>query len=229
MIKFKLYFDKDKETQWLNEMAKDGWAMVKFFAGFYTFEPCQKGEYTYQIDFGKEFFSVPEDYRRFMSETDIEIIQPWGFWVFLRKLTSQGDFELYTDVDSQIEHYKKILVMFKTVTIIELTCLFLEIMAAVQTSNPLFYGLSFMILAFVIVFVKITFHTGDIIHELTERKTGIEEPRNRNISVLLPIGLLCNSCALMIQDSVSSYIKMAIQIIAIILMLVGIYETAKRR
>lgn len=132
-------------------------------------------------------------------------------------------------MESQLEHYQKILIMFKIVTVIELICLFIEMMAAVQTKSPLFYGFSFMFLAFVIVFVKITLHTGDIIHELTERKTGIEEPRNRNISVLLPIGFLCNSCALMIQDSVSSYIKMPIQIIAIILMIVGIYKTAKRR
>ena len=34
MIKFKLYFDKDKETQWLNEMSQKGWAMTGFFAGF---------------------------------------------------------------------------------------------------------------------------------------------------------------------------------------------------
>lgn len=229
MLKFRLYFDKDKETQWLNKMANEGWAMNGFFAGFYRFQPCQKGEYIYQIDFGKEFFSIPEDYRSFMSEADIEILQSWGYWVFLRKLTSKGDFELYSDVESQMEHYQKILIMFKLVTVIELICLFIEMMAAIQTKNPLFYGFSFLILAMVIAFLKITFHTGDIIHELKERKTGIEEPRNRNVSVLLSIGLVCNGCALMIQDSVFSFIQMPIQIIAIILMLVGIYKTVKKR
>ena len=94
MIKFKLYFDKDKETQWLNEMSQKGWAMTGFFAGFYRFEPCEKGKYTYQIDFGNEFFSVSDDYREFMSDSDIEIIQSWGFWVFLRKLSSEGELSL---------------------------------------------------------------------------------------------------------------------------------------
>ena len=92
MIRFKLYFDKDKETRWLNDMADQGWAMNGFFAGFYRFEPCEKGKYTYQIDFGNEFFSVSDDYREFMSDSDIEIIQSWGFWVFLRMLSSEGDF-----------------------------------------------------------------------------------------------------------------------------------------
>ncbi|MCI5597636.1 MAG: DUF2812 domain-containing protein [Lachnospiraceae bacterium] len=229
MVKFKLYFDKDKETKWLNEMANKGWAMTGFFAGFYTFEPCEQGEYTYQIDFGNRFFSVTDDYRDFMADAGIEIVQTWGFWVILRKRTAKGDFELYTDVESQIEHYRKIQIMFKVVTVIELICFFTELFAAVQSQSHIFYGCAFFILAFVVAFMSITFRTGDIIHELKERQTGIEEPRNRNISVFLPIGLLCNSVALLIQDSVSEYIKLPIQVIAIIFMLIGIYKTAQKR
>ena len=36
MTKFRLYLDKDKETTWINEMAAKGYALKKFFAGFYT-------------------------------------------------------------------------------------------------------------------------------------------------------------------------------------------------
>ena len=229
MIKFKLYFDKDKETQWLNEMSQKGWAMTGFFAGFYRFEPCEKGKYTYQIDFGNEFFSVSDDYREFMSDSDIEIIQSWGFWVFLRKLSSEGEFQLYTDVDSQIEHYKKIRNMFKAVTVIELICLFIELFSASMTNSPLLWSFVFLILAIIIAFVNITFRTNDIIHELTERKTGIEEPRSRSISIFLIIGLLLNSCVLMMKDSIPSYIVCPIQILVIALMLIGVYQTARKR
>ena len=229
MIKFKLYFDKDKETQWLNEMSKKGWAMTGFFAGFYRFEPCEKGKYTYQIDFGNEFFSVSDDYREFMSDSDIEIIQSWGFWVFLRKLSSEGEFQLYTDVDSQIEHYKKIRNMFKAVTVIELICLFIELFSASMTNSPLLWSFVFLILAIIIAFFNITNRTNDIIHELTERKTGIEEPRSRSISIFLIIGLLLNSCVLMMKDSIPSYIVCPLQLIVIVLMLVGVYQTARKR
>lgn len=229
MIKFKLYFDKDKETQWLNEMSQKGWAMTGFFAGFYRFEPCEKGKYTYQIDFGNEFFSVSDDYREFMSDSDIEIIQSWGFWVFLRKLSSEGEFQLYTDVDSQIEHYKKIRNMFKAVTVLELICLFIELFSASMTNSPLLWSFVFLILAIIIAFFNITNRTNDIIHELTERKTGIEEPRSRSISIFLIIGLLLNSCVLMIKDSIPSYIVCPLQLIVIVLMLVGVYQTARKR
>lgn len=229
MIKFKLYFDKDKETQWLNEMSKKGWAMTGFFAGFYRFEPCEKGKYTYQIDFGNEFFSVSDDYREFMSDSDIEIIQSWGFWVFLRKLSSEGEFQLYTDVDSQIEHYKKIRNMFKAVTVIELICLFIELFSASMTNSPLLWSFVFLILAIIIAFFNITNRTNDIIHELTERKTGIEEPRSKSISIFLITGLLLNSCVLMMKDSIPSYIVCPIQILVIALMLIGVYQTARKR
>lgn len=229
MIRFKLYFDKDKETKWLNDMADQGWAMNGFFAGFYRFESCEKGKYTYQIDFGNEFFSVSDDYREFMSDSDIEIIQSWGFWVFLRKLSSEGEFQLYTDVDSQIEHYKKIRNMFKAVTVIELICLFIELFSASMTKSPLLWSFVFLILAIIIAFFNITNRTNDIIHELTERKTGIEEPRSRSISIFLIIGLLLNSCVLMMKDSIPSYIVCPLQLIVIALMLVGVYQTARKR
>ena len=229
MIKFKLYFDKDKETQWLNEMSQKGWAMTGFFAGFYRFEPCEKGKYSYQIDFGNEFFSVSDDYREFMSDSDIEIIQSWGFWVFLRKLSSEGEFQLYTDVDSQIEHYKKIRNMFKAVTVIELICLFIELFSASMTNSPLLWSFVLLILAIIIAFFNITNRTNDIIHELTERKTGIEEPRSRSISIFLIIGLLLNSCVLMMKDSIPSYIVCPLQLIVIVLMLVGVYQTSRKR
>ena len=50
MKRFRMYYDKDAEEVWLNEMCQKGWAMTSFFAGLYTFAPCQPGEYIYQID-----------------------------------------------------------------------------------------------------------------------------------------------------------------------------------
>ena len=41
MIRFRLYLDKDKETEWLNKMVSEGWALQSFFAGFYKFTPCE--------------------------------------------------------------------------------------------------------------------------------------------------------------------------------------------
>ncbi len=77
-------------------MSAQGWAAKSFFAGFYQFEACEKGEYVYQIDFGTKLFAASEDYREFMREAGIELVQTWGYWIILRKKASEGNFELYT-------------------------------------------------------------------------------------------------------------------------------------
>ena len=72
MIRFRLYYDKDKETEWLNDMVSEGWAMKGFFCGFYKFEKCEKGEYIYQIDFGDTLYSVSDEYRELMNDLGVE-------------------------------------------------------------------------------------------------------------------------------------------------------------
>lgn len=75
MTKFKIYFDKDVETKWLNQMVAEGWALKSFFAGFYNFEECENGKYIYQVDFGDKLFNVSKEYREYMQEMGIEIVE----------------------------------------------------------------------------------------------------------------------------------------------------------
>ena len=135
MIRFRLYYNKDTETEWLNKMAADGWALTGFFAGFYRFEECEKGEYTYQVDLGDQLFSVSSEYRELMEELGVEIVTLWGYWIILRKRTADGPFELYTDVESQIEHYTKILRMFKVVCILEIICMLIEVAGGLRSEK----------------------------------------------------------------------------------------------
>ncbi len=50
MTKFRVGYDKDKETKWLNRMAEQGWAMTGFFLGFYRFAKCEPGEYVFYAE-----------------------------------------------------------------------------------------------------------------------------------------------------------------------------------
>nr|MBQ8252843.1 DUF2812 domain-containing protein [Lachnospiraceae bacterium] len=234
MTKFRLYLDKDAETKWLNEMADQGWAMIGFFAGFYKFEKTEKGKWRYQVDFGEKFGAVTEDYREFMNEAGIEIVQNWGYWVILRKPASDGEFRLYTDVESSIEHYTKILTMFKVVFIIELFCLLIEILAAL---NGAAIGWVFACIVGALTFAVLNaaVKTKNTVLELKARQSGIDpEKDERQFSPALMAGLLLNSCALMMghSDSLSATmtgpVKTAMHIVAIILMLVGIVKTASK-
>ena len=228
MIRFRLYYNKDTETEWLNKMAADGWALTGFFAGFYRFEQCEKGEYTYQVDLGDQLFSVSSEYRELMEELGVEIVTLWGYWIILRKRTADGPFELYTDVESQIEHYTKILRMFKVVCILEIICMLIEV-AGGLSGNPLGWAAAILLASFVLVCVNAVGKTKGVLAELEARKSGIEQESSvRTISVLLPTGLLINACLLAAQDSISPVIHMVLQILAIILMAAGLILTVKQ-
>ena len=225
MIRFKLYYDKDKETVWLNKMASEGWALKSFFAGFYKFEPCRKGEYIYQIDFG----AVSEEYRELMQELGVEIVVLWGYWIILRKRAADGPFELYTDVDSQIEHYKKIRRMFKVATIIELLVLFMEIYAG-MTGEGIGWVFALLISLFVLAYADAVFRTNEVIARLEEQKSGIETKKkggNTLALIITSIGLLTNSCMLLVEESISPLISYPVHIFAIVMMAVGIVLTVK--
>ena len=226
MIKFRLYFDKDKETEWLNKMSEEGYAMTGFFAGFFWFEKCEPGKYVYQIDFGEKFFAVNENYREFMQETGAEIVQTWGYWIILRKLASEGNFRLYTDVDSSIEHYTKIRTMFKVVSIIELICFFMELICAMEGNNWAIVVM-FIVAVLTVVLMNATFKTNRIIAELKERKGEVSSCglRNGKVSPLVPCGMLMSSCVMLARETVDHRIIMAVQIMAIIFMLVGLYRS----
>ncbi|MCC2254212.1 DUF2812 domain-containing protein [Ruminococcus sp. CLA-AA-H200] len=132
MIKFRLYLNKDKETEWLNSMVRKGWALTGFKLGFYTFSPCEPGEYIYQIDFGDKLYFASEEYRELMSDVGAEIVVLWGWWIILRRKAAEGPFELYTDRESMIEHYTKIRQMLIAVGIIETVCMLMQVMALIQ-------------------------------------------------------------------------------------------------
>jgi len=51
MKKFKIFFDIDKEEQWLNDMLSKGWVCTKINStGFYTFKNTTDLEQVIRID-----------------------------------------------------------------------------------------------------------------------------------------------------------------------------------
>lgn len=230
MIKFRIYVDKDKETKWLNEMAAKGYAMTGFFACFYVFEKCEPGKYFYQIDITEGFFRIPESYREFMREAGVEIVCLWGPWVILRRLAEEGPFELYTDVESTIEHYTKVRNLFKFAAILELLCLFLEIIEGIRGVIVGWAG-ACLIGALVVVFIKEVMRINDILAELKGRMGESEQCRfgGRRPSGLLAVGMLINACGLMINNPAYDAVKGFLTGMAIVLMLAGIVLTCRGR
>jgi len=136
MKKFRLYYDKDKEQEWLQKMALSGWALKNFFLGVYTFVPCKPGEYIYQIDLLDDFRDN-NDFVAFLEDSGVEVVSRWFRWIYLRKKAEDGPFEMYTDIDSKIDHYNRIKRFFQVALLLEVICFLIEAIAVVTTRDPL--------------------------------------------------------------------------------------------
>lgn len=230
MIKFRLYYDKDKETKWINEMAEKGYAMAGFFAGVYIFEECRPGEYLYQIDITEGFFYVHSDYREFMNGAGVEIVCVWGPWVILRRKALEGPFELYTDTESRIEHYTKIRDKFQVMTILELVCLLMCVFGALMGGGAGAMGSLWLIMALVVVFVRQVIRLNELLAELKGRLGEMEwrGVRTRRVSWVLAVGMLVNGCSYLMEPVYGHQI-LNMRIAAVVLILAGVALTCRKR
>jgi len=111
---WKAFFNFEKEEEWLNKMAAQGLNLVGYSFLRYSFEQGTPGEYIYRIELLEHDPKHPESkaYIAFMEETGIECVDTYFRWAFFRKKKSEGPFDLYSDYDSRIKHYKRIAALF---------------------------------------------------------------------------------------------------------------------
>ena len=97
-------WDFDKEEEWLNSMAQEGWALTKVGFCKYVFERTEPGEYIIRL----EMHDYEDDYISFMRDTGAEYVGRVLQWLYFRKKAELGEFELFSDIDSRIAHLKNI-------------------------------------------------------------------------------------------------------------------------
>lgn len=108
----KVYFawDFEEEEQWLNEMAAKGMNLQGVGFCKYVFEEGMPGEYQYHIEWLRNRPGHPESisYIRFLEETGVEHIGSFKNWAYFRKKRSEGAFDLFSDLDSRIDHFGRV-------------------------------------------------------------------------------------------------------------------------
>ena len=109
-VEWKLYIDYEKEEAWLNSMSAKGFAFTDFFFCRYVFEDSEPGEYIYRIELLENLPGHPESrkYLNFMEENGVKQISSWHRWVYFRKKAVDGPFDIYSDIDSKIAHYRRV-------------------------------------------------------------------------------------------------------------------------
>lgn len=109
-------WDFDKEERWLNEMALAGWLLVNVGLCSYTFERCEPGEYAVRL----EMHPADEAYIAFMQETGAQYIGRVIQWIYFSKKTEDGPFEIFSDLDSRINHLDRIARVLRVIGIANL-------------------------------------------------------------------------------------------------------------
>lgn len=104
MHKWYWVWDFDKEDDWLNDMALNGWVLDSVSFCTYRFVRCEPGEYSVHT----EMHPADEAYVDFMRETGAEYVGRMMLWMYFRKKTADGPFDLFSDIDSRIGHLDKI-------------------------------------------------------------------------------------------------------------------------
>ena len=83
----RFFTNYDKEEQWLNEMAAQGWHLMDYVWGRYLFQKGKPGEYIYRIQLLENPIDHKDSaaYLEFLEEAGIETVASSLRWVYLRK------------------------------------------------------------------------------------------------------------------------------------------------
>jgi len=111
---YRLSWDFEKEELWLNAMSAKGLALFHYSWGAYQFEQSAPSEWTYRIELLPQLASKPEskNYLAFMADTGAQSVVTYRRWVYFRKLTTDEPFEIFSDRDSRITHYRRALTLY---------------------------------------------------------------------------------------------------------------------
>ena len=101
----------DKEEQWLNDMAAKGKALVSARYATYEFEDSAPGEYAVRLEMLENAPDSAEgqQYVEFVESTGAEYVGKVLKWVYFRKKTADGEFELHGDNATRIKHLRSII------------------------------------------------------------------------------------------------------------------------
>jgi hypothetical protein len=137
MRKFRFFADFNKEEQYLNEMARQGWRFVKNFF-FYHFKSAEPFDANYRVDF--RLFKNKRQYAEYLTLFDDS---GWehiygGYFLgnhyFLPKESANPTEDIFSDAQSKANRYRRLVL-----------ALVLEVLLLVPLLYPIAYNAAYNI------------------------------------------------------------------------------------
>jgi len=114
--KRKLFFSwqDGKEEVWLGEMSRQGLHLIEPGQfGRFLFAEGPAKEYSYRLDYNRN--KLPEDYLQIIRDAGWEYLGKSSGWHYWRKEINSGKVpELFTDRESKVQKYQRLLVGYIT-------------------------------------------------------------------------------------------------------------------
>ena len=111
--KFKWFWawQDEAEEAWLREMSNEGWHLTGIgFPTIYSFESGEAKDYVYRLDYRSHWKMDKEDYLQLFRDSGWEYVEQMAGWHYFRQLSQPGEeLEIYTDAESKIEKYQRLL------------------------------------------------------------------------------------------------------------------------
>lgn len=139
-----LIWNFDKEEKWLNEMAAKGLCLVSVGFCKYEFEDCEPGQYQICIQLLDKMPNHPESqkYIEFLEATGAEHIGSFNRWVYFRRKSTDGAFEMFSDNASRIKYLSRVINLLALITVANLMIGVSNIfMAILLESSMNYFGL----------------------------------------------------------------------------------------
>lgn len=139
-----LIWNFDKEEKWLNEMAAKGLCLVSVGFCKYEFEDCEPGQYQICIQLLDKMPNHPESqkYIEFLEATGAEHIGSYSRWVYFRRKSTDGAFEMFSDNASRIKYLSRVINLLAVITVANLMIGVSNIfMAILLESSMNYFGL----------------------------------------------------------------------------------------
>lgn len=169
MKKFRMFYDKDAETTWLNKMCDEGYQLVSFKMGMYTFEQRDAGKYYYLVDLIDRGNFHLDVYRDTLKKVGIEVIAHFGNYVYVRKLKKNGPFVISKSVEDQIAQYNRIGLVFIAMMLVEFVAGLAEFIGGILTKQPLPFAIGLVLIILGIIFLRIVIRIGKKVNYLDGR------------------------------------------------------------
>ena len=102
----------DVEEAWLRDMSHQGWHLSAVGLPIvYIFESGKLKDFVYRLDYPGSYKMDREDYLQLFMDANWEFIEERAGWYYFRKPEQPGqDLEIYTDAESKISKYQRLLV-----------------------------------------------------------------------------------------------------------------------